>query len=147
MTELIAIDIAKRFEIPVFQIDGRTNVGIRQDIIDDFSRISKSAVLVLNPRAAGTGLNITAANHVIHYTIEWNPAIEDQATARSYRRGQSQPVTIHRLFYPYTVEEVINDRLERKRSLADTAIIGTEDALIDAADIARAMQLSPSFKF
>ena len=58
-----------------------------QPLIDRFSETRGPAVLVLNPRAGGTGLNITAANHVIHYNLEWNPALEDQASARAYRRG------------------------------------------------------------
>jgi len=102
-----------------------------------------SAALVLNPKAAGTGLNITAANHVIHYNLEWNPAIEDQATARSHRRGQTRPVTVHRLFHPGTVEEVIDQRAQRKRAIASQAVVGTEGGDEDIADIARAMELSP----
>lgn len=144
MIDIISEDIPKRFDIPSWKIDGRTPVSYRQDIVDHFSEIRGAAVLVLNPKAAGTGLNITAANHVIHYTLEWNPAVEDQATARAFRRGQILPVFVHRLFYPDTVEEVINDRLDRKRDLAEAAIVGTEAREVDAADIIRAMRLSPS---
>ncbi len=75
-----------------------------------------AALLALNPRAAGVGLNITAATHVVHYNLEWNPAVEDQASARAYRKGQDRPVTIHRLYYANTVEEAMNDRLTRKRA-------------------------------
>lgn len=144
MIDIISDDIPKRFNIPSWKIDGRTPVPFRQDIVDQFSKINGAAILVLNPKAAGTGLNITAANHVIHYTLEWNPAVEDQATARAHRRGQVLPVFVHRLFYPDTVEEVINDRLDRKRDLADVAIVGTEAREVEAADIIRAMELSPS---
>ena len=98
--------------------------------------------MVLNPRTAGAGLNITAANHVIHYNLEWNPAIEDQASARSYRRGQEKTVFIHRLFYLNTIEEVINEKIERKRNLSDAAIIGN-DGEINSQDLARALTLSP----
>ncbi|MBN2783456.1 MAG: SWF/SNF helicase family protein [Pontiellaceae bacterium] len=143
MSDFLCEDMPGRFNIPAWQIDGRTPVGDRQRVVDRFSEVEGSAVLVLNPRAAGTGLNITAANHVIHYTLEWNPAVEDQATARSYRRGQTLPVTVHRLFYPDTVEDVINDRLGRKRLLAETAVVGTEASAVEAADVARALQLSP----
>ena len=65
---------------------------------------------MLNPRAGGSGLNIAAANHVIHYNPEWNPALEDQASARAHRRGQKRPVTVRRLIYAGTVEEVIDQR-------------------------------------
>jgi len=143
MSDLLASELPIRFSIPSWQIDGRTPVADRQNMVDQFSEVTGSAVLVLNPRAAGAGLNITAANHVIHYTLEWNPAVEDQATARAFRRGQTLPVTVHRLFYPDTVEEVINDRLDRKRQLAETAVVGTEAPEVEAADVARALQLTP----
>lgn len=143
MSDILCADIPVRFGIPSWNIDGRTPVESRQKVVDQFSEVNGSAILVLNPRAAGTGLNITAANHVIHYTLEWNPAVEDQATARAFRRGQKLPVTVHRLFYPNTVEEVINDRLDRKRQLAETAVVGTEAPEIEAADLARALKLSP----
>lgn len=143
MSDIFLKDLSHRFGIPCYQIDGRTPVSDRQSILDIFSKINKSSFLILNPRAAGTGLNITAANHVIHYNLEWNPAVEDQATARAYRRGQTLPVTVHRLFYPNTIEEVINDRLDRKRNLAETAVVGTEASEADTADIARAMKISP----
>ena len=143
MSDLLASELPIRFSIPSWQIDGRTPVAERQEVVDAFSAVAGSAVLILNPRAAGTGLNIIAANHVIHYTLEWNPAVEDQATARAFRRGQTLPVTVHRLFYPDTVEEVINDRLDRKRQLAEVAVVGTEAPEVETADIARALQLSP----
>lgn len=143
MIDILVSDLKARFAVPVSQIDGRTPVPDRQTVVDTFSSVGGTAFLVLNPRAAGTGLNITAANHVIHYTLEWNPAIEDQATARAFRKGQELPVTVHRLFYPDTVEEVVDDRIERKRRLAEIAIVGTEAAAAEAADIARALALSP----
>ena len=143
MSDLLCKVLPERFSVQSWQIDGRTPVEDRQSVVDRFSDVIGAAVLVLNPRAAGTGLNITAANHVIHYTLEWNPAVEDQATARAFRRGQKLPVTVHRLFYPNTVEEVINDRLDRKRQLAEAAVVGTAASVIEAADIARALKLSP----
>ena len=103
MADIFLKDLPLRLGITCYGIDGRVPVDKRQNIIDDFSKITGSAVLILNPRAAGTGLNITAANHVIHYNLEWNPAIEDQASARAYRRGQERPVTVHKLYHPGTV--------------------------------------------
>jgi len=146
MSDLLVSDLSSRFCLPCIQIDGRTPVTDRQKLVDFFGEVNGSAFLILNPRAAGTGLNITEANHVIHYNLEWNPAVEDQATARAYRRGQRRPVTVHRLFYPDTVEEVIDDRIRRKRLLADAAVVGTEVAEADAADIARALTISPAAK-
>jgi SNF2 family DNA or RNA helicase len=143
MADLLVSDLSKRFGVNCSQIDGRTPVENRQKVVDNFSLINGAAILILNPKAAGTGLNITSANHVIHYNLEWNPAIEDQATARSYRRGQLLPVTVHRLFYSNTIEEIVNDRIERKRIIANSAIIGTDTSEIDKSDIARVLKLSP----
>lgn len=124
-------------------LDGRLAIDDRQPLIDGFSDITGAAALVLNPRAGGAGLNITAANHVIHYNLEWNPALEDQASARSHRRGQTLPVTVHRLFFAGTVEEVVNDRIQRKRALSDTAVVGVEGQQDDLDDILAALQASP----
>ena len=125
-------------------LDGRRDIDDRQPLIDRFSRYGGPAALVLNPRAGGSGLNITAANHVIHYNPEWNPALEDQASARAHRRGQERPVTVRRLIYAGTVEEVIDDRLRRKRDLAGTAVIGVEGREQDYGDIMAALERSPS---
>lgn len=143
MTDIMVDDLAKRFSIHCDFIDGRVNVSERQLKIDKFSELSGTAILVLNPRAAGAGLNITAANHVIHYNLEWNPAVEDQASARAHRRGQTRPVTIYRLFYTDTVEEAINERLERKREIAGAAVIGTDGKKSDNTDILQALLKSP----
>ncbi|MCE5280353.1 MAG: DEAD/DEAH box helicase [Planctomycetaceae bacterium] len=143
MADLLRQDMSRRYRCFCEIIDGRTCVESRQPTVDAFQEYAGAGVLVLNPRAAGTGLNITAANHVIHYNLEWNPAIEDQATARAFRRGQKRPVTVHRLFHPGTVEEVIDDRVQRKRELARTAVVGTEGSRVNKADIVRALSLSP----
>lgn len=92
-------------------------VDVRQNMDNDFTSQIGSAVLILNPKTADTRLNVTTANHVIHYSLKWNPAVEDQATARPYRSAQENIVTVHRLTYVGTVEEVVNDRIARKREL------------------------------
>src|SRR3990167_3168700 len=121
MADMIARHVEKRFGFFAGVIDGRLPIDDRQPLIDRFSAVRGGAALVLNPKAGGAGLNITAANHVIHYNPEWNPALEDQASARAHRRGQTRPVTVHRMFYLGTVEEIINDRIEHKRELAGRA--------------------------
>jgi len=143
MTDIMLSDISERFGVHCDWIDGRVPTSDRQLKIDFLSEYDGPAVLILNPRAAGTGLNITAANHVVHYNLEWNPALEDQASARAYRRGQTRPVTIHRMFYINTVEEVINKRVEQKRALAEIAISGTDGAIDNYQDIIAALQMSP----
>lgn len=112
-------------------------------MIDSFSAVNGAALLVLNPRAAGAGLNITAASRVIHYNLEWNPSLEDQASARAYRRGQDKTVFVYRLFYKGTVEEIINDRIEKKRSMFDAAVVGTDGAVDNSEEIIRALMITP----
>jgi SNF2 family DNA or RNA helicase len=141
--DLLEREIARRFGVPAWKINGSVPVPDRQPTVDQFAQVSGGAALVLNPKAAGVGLNITAATHVIHYNLEWNPAVEDQASARAHRRGQTRPVTVHRLFYTDTVEEVINDRMTRKRALAEHAVVGTEGKADDLADILNALKRSP----
>lgn len=144
MSDIIVEEVRKSFGVFAESIDGRTPIPERQDVIDRFSEVGGAALLSLNPRAAGVGLNITAANHVIHYTLEWNPAVEDQASARAYRRGQEKPVTVHRLYAANTVEEAIDQRLERKRQLADAAVVGVSGKGEEIDDIVRALQMSPA---
>lgn len=144
MADMIARHISASHGAFVGVIDGRLAIDERQPLIDRFSAVREGAALVLNPQAGGTGLNITAANHVIHYNPEWNPAIEDQASARSYRRGQELPVTIHRLLIASSVEEVVDDRLSRKRCLAEAAVVGVEGKDEDYGDIVKALSASPS---
>jgi len=146
MIDIIVADLQDRLFIHVDYIDGRVKVENRQPIIDAFEKIQGTAILVLNPKAAGTGLNITGANHVIHYNLEWNPAVEDQASARVYRRGQSLPVTVHRFYYVNTVEEIINSRIDYKREMAGKAIIGHKGRDKELADIVLALEISPIIK-
>lgn len=121
-------------------INGSTPQEQRQKIIDDFSAHDGPGCLVLNPKAAGAGLNITAATVVIHFTPVWNPALEAQASARAHRRGQTQPVTVYRLFYKDTVEEVMIDRSLWKSELANESVPVSSR---DAADLKRALEIAP----
>lgn len=143
MFRILKEDIPSRFGIRVLAINGSTPPEARQLIVDDFSGIIGSALLVLNPRAAGAGLNITAASRVIHYNLEWNPALEDQASARAYRRGQTKTVFIYRLYYKNTVEEVINARIEKKREMSEAVVVGVDGSSENRKDILRALQISP----
>lgn len=143
MIQILEQDIPLRFGIPVWRINGETPVSDRQVIIDEFSNHQGSALLLLNPRAAGVGLNITAANHVIHYNLEWNPALEDQATARAFRRGQKHTVFVHRLFFANTVEQLVDDRINHKRTMSDTAVVGTDGEEGSRDLIIRALETSP----
>lgn len=121
-------------------INGSTDQSDRQTIIDKFSAHEGPGCLVLNPKAAGAGLNITAATIVIHYTPVWNPALEAQASARAHRRGQTLPVTIYRLFYEDTVERVMLDRSAWKHELGNEIM---PMATRDREDIDRALAIQP----
>lgn len=124
-------------------INGSTPQGDRQAIIDTFSAHSGPGCLILNPKAAGAGLNITAATVVIHFTPVWNPALESQASARAHRRGQTQLVTVYRLFYKDTVEEVMVDRSLWKSELANESVPVSSR---DAKDLKRALEITPEKK-
>ena len=116
-------------------INGTTQED-RQKIVDDFSAYDGPACLILNPKAAGAGLNITAATIVIHYTLYWNPALEAQASARAHRRGQTEPVRVYRLFYPDTVEEIM---IERSEYRAEIGNISMKDSELNRVDLDRAL--------
>lgn len=143
MIDLMVKDLKYRFGIPVLYLNGGVAAEDRQKTIDEFSNIEGSAIIVCNPRVAGAGLNITAANHVIHYNLEWNPAIEDQASARAFRRGQEKTVFVHRLYYVNTIEEIMNERIQNKRYLSETAVIGNNGTEQDKKDLLKALSLSP----
>lgn len=146
MFDIFINDIPTRFGIQIKTINGETPVEDRQQIVDWFNKLPNPALLVLNPKAAGTGLNITGANHVIHYNLEWNPSLEDQSSARAYRRGQDKTVFVYRLYYENTIEEIVNERIERKRDIASTAIVGTDGINADRADMIRALELVPTIR-
>ena len=121
-------------------INGSTPSHQRQPLIDDFSTYTGPGCLVLNPKAAGAGLNITAATVVIHFTPVWNPALEAQASARAHRRGQTRPVTVYRLFYKDTVEEVMIDRSLWKSELANESVPVSSR---NTGDLKRALEILP----
>lgn len=121
-------------------INGSTPANERQDVVNAFTQHDGPGCLVLNPRAAGAGLNITAATIVIHFTQAWNPALEAQASARAHRRGQTEPVRIYRLFYEDTVERVMIDRSQWRREMGNEAVpVSTRDE----SDLRRALALRP----
>lgn len=143
MIDLMCKDIRSRFDVYTNYIDGSVAASERQKIVDEFTSIVGPGALILNPKAAGAGLNITCANHAIHYNLEWNPAVEDQASARVYRRGQNKVVFVHRLYYVDTIEEIINEKIQSKRRLSDTAIIGNNGAVTEQEYLMKALSASP----
>ncbi|MFH8555146.1 DEAD/DEAH box helicase [Streptomyces celluloflavus] len=114
-------------------LHGGTPVAQREQMVDRFQS-GHTPVFLLSLKAAGTGLNLTRAGHVIHYDRWWNPAVEEQATDRAYRIGQTQPVQVHRLIAEGTVEDNIAQLLTAKRALADAVLSGGEAALTELSD-------------
>ncbi|MGI9055828.1 MAG: DEAD/DEAH box helicase [Pyrinomonadaceae bacterium] len=114
-------------------LDGSTPPHVRQERIDDFQR-GNGEVFLISLKAGGTGLNLTAADYVIHLDPWWNPAVEDQATDRVHRIGQQRPVTVYRLVTENTVEEKILKLHETKRDLADSLLDGTDSSGKMSAD-------------
>ena len=108
-------------------LDGSTPPHIRQERIDAFQRGS-GEVFLISLKAGGTGLNLTAADYVIHLDPWWNPAVEDQATDRVHRIGQQRPVTVYRLVTENTVEEKILKLHDTKRDLADSLLDGADSS-------------------
>ncbi len=107
---------------PLF-LHGGCNVKERQAMVDRFQNNPRSdQIFLLSLKAAGTGLNLTAASHVIHYDLWWNPAVEAQATDRAYRIGQHQNVMVHRFITQNTFEERIDKMIQDKRYLADMTV-------------------------
>jgi SNF2 family DNA or RNA helicase len=93
-------------------------------MVGEFQQGQASPLLLVSLKAGGTGLNLTAASHVVHYDRWWNPAVEDQATDRAWRIGQTQSVFVHKLVCQGTIEERVDALITDKRTLAD-AVVGT----------------------
>ena len=95
---------------------------VRDRMVDDFQSASGAGAMVLSLKAGGTGLNLTAANHVVLYDRWWNPAVEDQARDRVWRIGQKNTVICHRLVCPGTIDERVEEVVAGKRQIADITL-------------------------
>ncbi|MFG0246221.1 MAG: DEAD/DEAH box helicase [Phycisphaerales bacterium JB052] len=107
----------------VLFLHGGTPQGKRQKMIDEFQEATgKTPILILSLKAGGVGLNLTAATHVFHFDRWWNPAVENQATDRAYRIGQTRTVQVHKYIVRGTLEERIDEMIESKMELAENII-------------------------
>ncbi|TQK68850.1 DEAD/DEAH box helicase [Nocardioides sp. SLBN-35] len=124
---LTAIGVPHQF------LHGGTPVHRREDMVRRF-QAAEVPVFLLSLKAGGTGLNLTRADHVVHFDRWWNPAVEEQATDRAYRIGQTRPVQVHRMVTRGTIEERVAGLLDRKRQLADAVLARGDAALTELSN-------------
>jgi superfamily II DNA or RNA helicase len=118
------------FGRPGLILHGATPVKERQRLVERFQEDDGPPFFILSLKAGGTGLNLTAASHVMHFDRWWNPAVENQATDRAFRIGQKKNVLVHKFVCRGTIEERINDLLEEKKSLATELLEGGGENLL-----------------
>jgi SNF2 family DNA or RNA helicase len=119
--------LEQRLGVEVVWLHGGLSRAKREAMVESFEDPDGPRVFLISLRAGGTGLNLTAAAHVIHLDRWWNPAVEDQATDRAYRIGQRKNVFVHKLVSAGTVEERIDDMIAAKRELAQRVLGSGED--------------------
>ena len=127
--ELLAPHLTRRFGGEPLWLHGGTQRKKRDAMVEQFAESDGPPIFLLSLKAGGTGLNLTAASHVIHLDRWWNPAVEDQATDRAYRIGQRRSVLVHKLVTMGTIEERIDAMINSKRALANS-VVGTGEEWI-----------------
>ena len=115
---------------PGLVLHGETAVGKRQGLVRQFQEDERAGFFVLSLKAGGSGLNLTAASHVVHFDRWWNPAVENQATDRAFRIGQKKNVLVHKFVCRGTVEEKIDELIESKKRLSGDVLEGGADLLL-----------------
>jgi non-specific serine/threonine protein kinase len=134
MAEPLARFLAGAFGRPGLVLHGQTRVKDRAGLVRRFQEDETVPFLVLSLKAGGTGLNLTAATHVVHFDRWWNPAVEDQATDRAFRIGQTRGVLVHKLVCRGTVEERIDAMLEEKQQLSRELLQGADEIRLTELD-------------
>lgn len=134
MGELLKDRLGRRYgEAPGFLHGGMTRRE-RDEMVQAFQDGTGAPIFVLSLKAGGVGLNLTRANHVIHYDRWWNPAVENQATDRVFRIGQDKNVEVHKLITQGTLEEKIDELIERKKALSEQVVGAGEQWLTEMSD-------------
>ncbi|XVU30350.1 DEAD/DEAH box helicase [Actinoplanes sp. CA-054009] len=123
--------LAAHLDRPVLWLHGGLSKAKRDDLVERFQNDDEPMLFLLSLKAAGTGLNLTAANHVVHFDRWWNPAVENQATDRAFRIGQSRNVQVRKFICTGTLEEKIDAMIERKKALASSVVGTGEDWITD----------------
>jgi non-specific serine/threonine protein kinase len=134
MVEPLAAFLAEIFGRPGVTLHGGTPLGERKRRVASFQDDDAVPFFVLSVKAGGTGLNLTAASHVLHFDRWWNPAVEDQATDRAYRIGQHKNVLVHKFVCRGTVEQRIDELIEQKRGVASEILGGDGGKLVTEMD-------------
>jgi SNF2 family DNA or RNA helicase len=136
--------LAARFGTDVAYLHGGTPKARRDELVTSFQSGSGPPIFLLSLKAGGTGLNLTAANHVIHLDRWWNPAVENQATDRAFRIGQTRNVQVRKFICTGTLEEKIDEMIEDKRALADLVVTDGEGWLTELSprDLRKVFELS-----
>ena len=122
ITEYLSAYLEKIFGCKGFVLHGGTRIKRRTEMVEEFNSEEYIPYMILSVKAGGTGLNLTAANHVIHFDRWWNPAVENQATDRAFRIGQDKNVIVHKLVCEGTIEERIDTLINSKKELAENVI-------------------------
>lgn len=140
MGSILERHLKERLGVPVLFLHGGTPQADRDRMVEEFQTEKGPPIFLLSVRAGGTGLNLTAANHVFHFDRWWNPAVEDQASDRAFRIGQKRNVQVHKFVCVGTLEERIDRIIEEKRNLADVILRSGESWLAElSTDQLRAM--------
>ena len=140
----LAEHLTEKTGMPIACYDGGLSRGTRDRIIAEFQQGTGPGALILSLKAGGTGLNLTAASHVVLYDRWWNPAVEDQARDRAWRIGQTRTVVSHRLVCPGTVDERVEEVVAGKRHIANLVLPASSSlADLDAQQLQVALGLRP----
>ena len=129
--ELLVPHLTARYGEAPLWLHGGVRRKTRDEMVERFGDADGPKIFLLSLRAGGTGLNLTAASHVVHLDRWWNPAVEDQATDRAYRIGQRRTVLVHKLVSTGTIEERIDAVIASKRALAESVVGAGEDWLTE----------------
>lgn len=131
MGHLLQPYLEKKFGIPILFLHGSLSKEKRLEAVDTFQNEDSHKIFLLSLKAGGFGLNLTAANQVIHLDQWWNPATHEQATDRAYRIGQTSPVQVRKFLCKGTLEERIFELLERKRALSENIVQSTTSMITE----------------
>jgi SNF2 family DNA or RNA helicase len=144
MGHILRTFLAERLRTEVIFLHGGTPKAERDRMVDHFAAPDGPRVFLLSLRAGGTGLNLTPATHVFHFDRWWNPAVEDQATDRAFRIGQTRRVQVHKYVCVGTLEERIDRMIREKRELANLVVGAGEDWLteLDTGQLRDVLRLS-----